>query len=79
MIRRPPRSTHCISSAASDVYKRQVVGDVLKLQRNMVFVTQEKVNLFDYLAGTRVRTEQCEDCVFSVACDGFYSFDETFD
>ena len=24
MIRRPPRSTHCISSAASDVYKRQV-------------------------------------------------------
>eukprot|EP00825_Cyclidium_porcatum_P004222 TRINITY_DN11964_c0_g1_i1.p2 TRINITY_DN11964_c0_g1~~TRINITY_DN11964_c0_g1_i1.p2 ORF type:complete len:108 (-),score=27.23 TRINITY_DN11964_c0_g1_i1:6-329(-) len=26
MIRRPPRSTHCISSAASDVYKRQVVS-----------------------------------------------------
>eukprot|EP00975_Prorocentrum_lima_P008568 1830871-Prorocentrum_lima.AAC.1 len=23
MIRRQPRSTHCISSAASDVYKRQ--------------------------------------------------------
>eukprot|EP00826_Nyctotherus_ovalis_P010824 TRINITY_DN1282_c0_g1_i3.p1 TRINITY_DN1282_c0_g1~~TRINITY_DN1282_c0_g1_i3.p1 ORF type:complete len:207 (-),score=50.42 TRINITY_DN1282_c0_g1_i3:179-775(-) len=27
MIRRPPRSTHCISSAASDVYKRQVHED----------------------------------------------------
>ena len=26
MIRRPPRSTHCISSAASDVYKRQGRG-----------------------------------------------------
>eukprot|EP00825_Cyclidium_porcatum_P009866 TRINITY_DN15046_c0_g1_i2.p2 TRINITY_DN15046_c0_g1~~TRINITY_DN15046_c0_g1_i2.p2 ORF type:complete len:104 (-),score=26.39 TRINITY_DN15046_c0_g1_i2:79-390(-) len=26
MIRRPPRSTHCISSAASDVYKRQCVN-----------------------------------------------------
>jgi len=26
MIRRPPRSTHCISSAASDVYKRQIWG-----------------------------------------------------
>eukprot|EP00826_Nyctotherus_ovalis_P045065 TRINITY_DN4934_c0_g1_i17.p1 TRINITY_DN4934_c0_g1~~TRINITY_DN4934_c0_g1_i17.p1 ORF type:complete len:132 (+),score=31.57 TRINITY_DN4934_c0_g1_i17:25-396(+) len=26
MIRRPPRSTHCISSAASDVYKRQFAG-----------------------------------------------------
>ena len=25
MIRRPPRSTHCISSAASDVYKRQII------------------------------------------------------
>eukprot|EP00825_Cyclidium_porcatum_P035392 TRINITY_DN3710_c0_g1_i5.p2 TRINITY_DN3710_c0_g1~~TRINITY_DN3710_c0_g1_i5.p2 ORF type:complete len:106 (-),score=19.58 TRINITY_DN3710_c0_g1_i5:94-411(-) len=25
MIRRPPRSTHCISSAASDVYKRQMI------------------------------------------------------
>jgi len=25
MIRRPPRSTHCISSAASDVYKRQTI------------------------------------------------------
>eukprot|EP00825_Cyclidium_porcatum_P017297 TRINITY_DN2003_c0_g1_i1.p2 TRINITY_DN2003_c0_g1~~TRINITY_DN2003_c0_g1_i1.p2 ORF type:complete len:163 (+),score=7.42 TRINITY_DN2003_c0_g1_i1:62-550(+) len=28
MIRRPPRSTHCISSAASDVYKRQVHGEM---------------------------------------------------
>ena len=25
MIRRQPRSTHCISSAASDVYKRQAI------------------------------------------------------
>ena len=29
MIRRPPRSTHCISSAASDVYKRQVVDGAI--------------------------------------------------
>jgi len=28
MIRRPPRSTHCISSAASDVYKRQSLYNV---------------------------------------------------
>ena len=28
MIRRPPRSTHCISSAASDVYKRQQFHDL---------------------------------------------------
>eukprot|EP00825_Cyclidium_porcatum_P050871 TRINITY_DN9183_c0_g1_i2.p1 TRINITY_DN9183_c0_g1~~TRINITY_DN9183_c0_g1_i2.p1 ORF type:complete len:261 (-),score=63.03 TRINITY_DN9183_c0_g1_i2:125-907(-) len=30
MIRRPPRSTHCISSAASDVYKRQVQDTATK-------------------------------------------------
>eukprot|EP00826_Nyctotherus_ovalis_P026426 TRINITY_DN20638_c0_g1_i4.p2 TRINITY_DN20638_c0_g1~~TRINITY_DN20638_c0_g1_i4.p2 ORF type:complete len:159 (-),score=71.00 TRINITY_DN20638_c0_g1_i4:250-702(-) len=29
MIRRPPRSTHCISSAASDVYKRQALYQAL--------------------------------------------------
>eukprot|EP00826_Nyctotherus_ovalis_P030818 TRINITY_DN2460_c0_g1_i5.p2 TRINITY_DN2460_c0_g1~~TRINITY_DN2460_c0_g1_i5.p2 ORF type:complete len:108 (-),score=2.47 TRINITY_DN2460_c0_g1_i5:597-899(-) len=30
MIRRPPRSTHCISSAASDVYKRQIITRFLE-------------------------------------------------
>ncbi len=29
MIRRPPRSTHCISSAASDVFKGHLVGYLL--------------------------------------------------
>ena len=29
MIRRPQRSTHCISSAASDVYKRQELDGTL--------------------------------------------------
>eukprot|EP00825_Cyclidium_porcatum_P027542 TRINITY_DN2965_c0_g1_i2.p2 TRINITY_DN2965_c0_g1~~TRINITY_DN2965_c0_g1_i2.p2 ORF type:complete len:152 (-),score=35.30 TRINITY_DN2965_c0_g1_i2:65-520(-) len=34
MIRRPPRSTHCISSAASDVYKRQeYVCHILQLYK----------------------------------------------
>eukprot|EP00825_Cyclidium_porcatum_P015700 TRINITY_DN189_c0_g1_i13.p1 TRINITY_DN189_c0_g1~~TRINITY_DN189_c0_g1_i13.p1 ORF type:complete len:293 (-),score=40.01 TRINITY_DN189_c0_g1_i13:187-1065(-) len=32
MIRRPPRSTHCISSAASDVYKRQFFFLYIDLQ-----------------------------------------------
>ena len=31
MIRRPPKSTHCISSAASDVYKRQLLEDLVQL------------------------------------------------
>eukprot|EP00825_Cyclidium_porcatum_P006200 TRINITY_DN13051_c0_g1_i4.p1 TRINITY_DN13051_c0_g1~~TRINITY_DN13051_c0_g1_i4.p1 ORF type:complete len:168 (+),score=47.30 TRINITY_DN13051_c0_g1_i4:94-597(+) len=37
MIRRPPRSTHCISSAASDVYKRQE----LQLQKGYVELSNE--------------------------------------
>eukprot|EP00826_Nyctotherus_ovalis_P013468 TRINITY_DN13640_c0_g2_i1.p1 TRINITY_DN13640_c0_g2~~TRINITY_DN13640_c0_g2_i1.p1 ORF type:complete len:117 (-),score=42.84 TRINITY_DN13640_c0_g2_i1:692-1021(-) len=32
MIRRPPRSTHCISSAASDVYKRQSIPCTMKYE-----------------------------------------------
>src|SRR5665213_3832991 len=33
MIRRPPRSTQSRSSAASDVYKRQVMGNALEAIR----------------------------------------------
>eukprot|EP00826_Nyctotherus_ovalis_P031261 TRINITY_DN2495_c0_g2_i13.p1 TRINITY_DN2495_c0_g2~~TRINITY_DN2495_c0_g2_i13.p1 ORF type:complete len:113 (-),score=36.29 TRINITY_DN2495_c0_g2_i13:152-466(-) len=36
MIRRPPRSTHCISSAASDVYKRQILGSVKRKIRRHI-------------------------------------------
>eukprot|EP00825_Cyclidium_porcatum_P005965 TRINITY_DN12926_c0_g1_i2.p1 TRINITY_DN12926_c0_g1~~TRINITY_DN12926_c0_g1_i2.p1 ORF type:complete len:175 (-),score=23.30 TRINITY_DN12926_c0_g1_i2:20-544(-) len=36
MIRRPPRSTHCISSAASDVYKRQVHGGSVSIDMKKV-------------------------------------------
>ena len=39
MIRRPPRSTHCISSAASDVYKRQVYN-----QSNDRYFTKSSLN-----------------------------------
>ena len=34
MIRRPPRSTHCISSAASDVYKRQVKNHEVRTHKS---------------------------------------------
>eukprot|EP00831_Metopus_contortus_P026086 TRINITY_DN22287_c0_g1_i6.p3 TRINITY_DN22287_c0_g1~~TRINITY_DN22287_c0_g1_i6.p3 ORF type:complete len:102 (-),score=19.24 TRINITY_DN22287_c0_g1_i6:155-460(-) len=36
MIRRPPRSTQGVSSAASDVYKRQVHGELNKQQDRML-------------------------------------------
>ena len=39
MIGRPPRSTHCISSAASDVYKRQCIYKVIIV--DLVYFTEE--------------------------------------
>eukprot|EP00825_Cyclidium_porcatum_P001125 TRINITY_DN10500_c0_g1_i2.p1 TRINITY_DN10500_c0_g1~~TRINITY_DN10500_c0_g1_i2.p1 ORF type:complete len:208 (-),score=56.17 TRINITY_DN10500_c0_g1_i2:51-674(-) len=39
MIRRPPRSTHCISSAASDVYKRQI--NKLLIQKNQLSLQEQ--------------------------------------
>eukprot|EP00825_Cyclidium_porcatum_P018963 TRINITY_DN2158_c0_g1_i3.p5 TRINITY_DN2158_c0_g1~~TRINITY_DN2158_c0_g1_i3.p5 ORF type:complete len:105 (-),score=24.35 TRINITY_DN2158_c0_g1_i3:646-960(-) len=43
MIRRPPRSTHCISSAASDVYKRQYQRRVhgAEVKNNKLFQPHE--------------------------------------
>eukprot|EP00826_Nyctotherus_ovalis_P032605 TRINITY_DN2626_c0_g5_i2.p1 TRINITY_DN2626_c0_g5~~TRINITY_DN2626_c0_g5_i2.p1 ORF type:complete len:334 (-),score=98.46 TRINITY_DN2626_c0_g5_i2:22-999(-) len=49
MIRRPPRSTHCISSAASDVYKRQEIhrgiasANAKKLSLKLVSANSNKV------------------------------------
>jgi len=46
MIRRPPRSTHCISSAASDVYKRQVSGRILFKDQDVVQMNDDEVREF---------------------------------
>eukprot|EP00825_Cyclidium_porcatum_P018809 TRINITY_DN2140_c0_g1_i4.p1 TRINITY_DN2140_c0_g1~~TRINITY_DN2140_c0_g1_i4.p1 ORF type:complete len:148 (+),score=23.44 TRINITY_DN2140_c0_g1_i4:143-586(+) len=42
MIRRPPRSTHCISSAASDVYKRQNTYNI-----NIYILKKNYINVFE--------------------------------
>eukprot|EP00826_Nyctotherus_ovalis_P055529 TRINITY_DN7381_c0_g1_i9.p1 TRINITY_DN7381_c0_g1~~TRINITY_DN7381_c0_g1_i9.p1 ORF type:complete len:110 (+),score=7.46 TRINITY_DN7381_c0_g1_i9:25-330(+) len=44
MIRRPPRSTHCISSAASDVYKRQGLFIFIVLAHDHILAACKKVN-----------------------------------
>ncbi len=56
--------------------ERYLSGDVGKVGRNMVFVTEETVNLHDYLAARRVRREPCAACPFVPICDGFYTFEE---
>eukprot|EP00825_Cyclidium_porcatum_P006391 TRINITY_DN1316_c0_g1_i1.p1 TRINITY_DN1316_c0_g1~~TRINITY_DN1316_c0_g1_i1.p1 ORF type:complete len:146 (+),score=27.71 TRINITY_DN1316_c0_g1_i1:95-532(+) len=44
MIRRPPRSTHCISSAASDVYKRQILASLEFISRLYgIHLTQDRI------------------------------------
>eukprot|EP00825_Cyclidium_porcatum_P003059 TRINITY_DN11421_c0_g1_i3.p1 TRINITY_DN11421_c0_g1~~TRINITY_DN11421_c0_g1_i3.p1 ORF type:complete len:437 (-),score=73.28 TRINITY_DN11421_c0_g1_i3:111-1421(-) len=50
MIRRPPRSTHCISSAASDVYKRQIYC----LQNNNHSKCYKHSNLFNCISNNKV-------------------------
>eukprot|EP00825_Cyclidium_porcatum_P035872 TRINITY_DN3765_c0_g1_i4.p1 TRINITY_DN3765_c0_g1~~TRINITY_DN3765_c0_g1_i4.p1 ORF type:complete len:227 (+),score=49.06 TRINITY_DN3765_c0_g1_i4:103-783(+) len=64
MIRRPPRSTHCISSAASDVYKRQyqrrVHGINCMFERN-AYAIGEKAKIF-----CKIDNSQCQVPVTSV-------------
>eukprot|EP00825_Cyclidium_porcatum_P024965 TRINITY_DN2727_c0_g2_i3.p1 TRINITY_DN2727_c0_g2~~TRINITY_DN2727_c0_g2_i3.p1 ORF type:complete len:299 (-),score=41.43 TRINITY_DN2727_c0_g2_i3:429-1325(-) len=45
MIRRPPRSTHCISSAASDVYKRQTYSNFQSKSKFFDHYSQKKTQL----------------------------------
>ena len=43
MIRRPPRSTQSRSSAASDVYKRQVLSEVQRLCHKIAIIKQGRI------------------------------------
>eukprot|EP00825_Cyclidium_porcatum_P018602 TRINITY_DN21192_c0_g1_i2.p1 TRINITY_DN21192_c0_g1~~TRINITY_DN21192_c0_g1_i2.p1 ORF type:complete len:108 (+),score=15.85 TRINITY_DN21192_c0_g1_i2:140-463(+) len=60
MIRRPPRSTHCISSAASDVYKRQLENSYCNWQ-----------NLYDCIL---FRSSIFQSFQNSFLCKGHYTF-----
>eukprot|EP00826_Nyctotherus_ovalis_P003529 TRINITY_DN1071_c0_g3_i10.p1 TRINITY_DN1071_c0_g3~~TRINITY_DN1071_c0_g3_i10.p1 ORF type:complete len:386 (+),score=124.79 TRINITY_DN1071_c0_g3_i10:33-1160(+) len=51
MIRRPPRSTHCISSAASDVYKRQLLLGAPPFDSPTIKQTYRKILKGQYVIG----------------------------
>ena len=53
MIRRPPRSTRCESSAASDVYKRQIDSDVMmeNCHNNVIKLPKGKLAVLNGLDG----------------------------
>ena len=57
-------------------YERFMMGDLMKLQRHMIFVNNEDVNLGDYLAARRVKKPVCGPCPHAVFCGGFYELDD---
>src|SRR5262249_60644418 len=57
-------------------YERYLMGDMLKLERHMLFVNNEEVNLFEYLRERRVKKEVCEGCPHAIFCGGFYEMDD---
>ncbi len=56
-------------------YEDLLVGDLLKLQRHMIFVNNEDVNLAEYLAARRTRKPICAGCPHAVFCGGFYELE----
>jgi MoaA/NifB/PqqE/SkfB family radical SAM enzyme len=53
-------------------YEAYGLSDIGKLQRHMVFVSMDDVNLFDYLQSRRRHEDKCKTCLLSTACEGFY-------
>src|SRR5450756_75686 len=69
MIRRPPRSTQSRSSAASDVYKRQVKGDVHDIGKNIVGVVLGCNNYEVFDLGVMVTAARILDKAREVGAD----------
>lgn len=57
-------------------YEAYMMGDLLKLERHMIFVNTEEVNLFEYLRERRVKKPVCDSCTFASFCGGFYELDD---
>lgn len=56
-------------------YESFLMGDLMKLERNMVFVNNDEVNLFDYLRERRTKKEVCHGCPHAIFCGGFYEME----
>jgi MoaA/NifB/PqqE/SkfB family radical SAM enzyme len=58
-------------------YEDLILGDLLKIQRHMVFVNNEDVNLYDYLRDRRTYAPECYECTHKVFCGGFYELEKS--
>jgi MoaA/NifB/PqqE/SkfB family radical SAM enzyme len=56
-------------------YEAFMMGDLAKLERHMIFVNNETVNLANYLAERRTKKPVCESCPHAVFCGGFYELE----
>ncbi len=56
-------------------YEAFMMGDLAKLERHMIFVNNETVNLASYLAERRTKKPVCESCPHAVFCGGFYELE----
>jgi MoaA/NifB/PqqE/SkfB family radical SAM enzyme len=56
-------------------YEEFTMGDLLKLERHMIFVNNETVNLASYLAERRTKKPVCQTCPHGVFCGGFYELE----
>jgi MoaA/NifB/PqqE/SkfB family radical SAM enzyme len=56
-------------------YEAFMLGDLAKLERHMIFVNNETVNLATYLAERRTKKPVCETCPHAVFCGGFYELE----
>jgi MoaA/NifB/PqqE/SkfB family radical SAM enzyme len=57
-------------------YEKHLLGDLLKLERHMIFVNNEEVNLFEYLREQRHHDDRCHGCTRKAFCGGFYELDD---
>src|SRR5262249_41438466 len=57
-------------------YEELLMGDLLKLERHMLFVNNEEVNLSEYLRERRVKKDVCKACPHAIFCGGFYELDD---
>jgi MoaA/NifB/PqqE/SkfB family radical SAM enzyme len=58
-------------------YEAFMMGDLAKLERHMIFVNNESVNLARYLGERRTRRPVCASCPHAIFCGGFYELESS--
>jgi MoaA/NifB/PqqE/SkfB family radical SAM enzyme len=58
-------------------HELRLAADVDKGERHMVFVGEHGTNLARFLGERRRRIDECDGCLFEVACAGLYDFGPT--